>query len=86
MTMSDERESERNVQFEVVSSERVPFGKNNFLEVARKKAVSETGVTEFISLSRGYTMKDGSERYKSSISIPDDPEIRKFLAEKLESI
>lgn len=84
--MSDERENERNVQFEVVSSERVPFGKNNFLEVARKKAVSETGTTEFISLSRGYTMKDGSERYKSSISIPDDPEIRKFLAEALESI
>jgi hypothetical protein len=84
--MSDERENERNVQFEVVSSERVPFGKNNFLEVARKRAVSDTGATEFISLSRGYTMKDGSERYKSSISIPDDPEIRKFLAEKLESI
>ncbi len=84
--MTDERYNERNVQFEVVSSERVSFGKNNFLEVARKKAVSETGVTEFISLSRGYTMKDGAERYKSSISIPDDPEIRKFLAEKLESI
>ena len=84
--MSEERYNERNVQFEVVSSERVPFGKNNFLEIARKKAVSENGVTEFISLSRGYTMKDGSERYKSSISIPDDPEIRKFLAEKLTSI
>jgi hypothetical protein len=84
--MSDERYNERNVQFEVVSAERVPFGKNNFLEIARKKAVSETGTTEFISLSRGYTMKDGSERYKSSIGIPDDPEIRKFLADKIANL
>lgn len=84
--MSDERNNERNVKFEVVSSERIPFGKNNFLEVARKKAVSDTGTTEFISLSRGYTMKDGSERYKSSISIPDEPEIKKFLAEKIANL
>ena len=84
--MSEEKFTKRDVEFEVVSQERVPFGKNNFLEIARKKAVSENGVTEFISLSRGYTMKDGSEKYKSSITIPDDPEIRKFLAEKLESI
>ncbi|MDW5561623.1 MAG: hypothetical protein SA339_00225 [Methanomassiliicoccus sp.] len=78
--------NERNVQFEVVDSQRIPFGKNNFLEVARKRAVSESGTTEFISLSRGYTMKDGSERYKSSISIPDEPEIRKFLAEHIQNI
>ena len=84
--MSEEKFTKRDVEFEVISQERVPFGKNNFLEIARKKAVSENGVTELISLSRGYTMKDGSEKYKSSITIPDDPEIRKFLAEKLESI
>lgn len=78
--------NERNVQFEVVDSQRIPFGKNNFIEVARKRAVSESGSTEFISLSRGFTMKDGSDRYKSSISIPDDEEIRKFLSEKLMDI
>lgn len=78
--------NERNVQFEVVDSHRIPFGKNNFIEIARKKAVSGTGTTEFISLSRGFTMKDGSDRYKSSISIPDDEEIRKFLSDKLMEI
>mgnify|MGYP000871805623 FL=1 len=78
--------NERNVQFEVVNSQRIPFGKNNFLEVARKRAVSKSGTTEFISLSRGYTMKDGSERYKSSISIPDEEEVRKFLAEHVQNI
>lgn len=78
--------NDRNVQFEVMNSHRVPFGKNNFLEIARKKAISDNNTTEFISLSRGYTTKDGSERFKSSISIPDDPDIRKFLAEKLMEI
>jgi hypothetical protein len=78
--------TDRNVQFEVISSHRVPFGKNNFLEIARKRAISGSSSTEFISLSRGYTMKDGSERFKSSISIPDDGEIRKFLADKLMEI
>ena len=69
-----------------MNSQRIPFGKNNFLEVARKRAVSKSGTTEFISLSRGYTMKDGSERYKSSISIPDEEEVRKFLAEHIQNI
>ncbi len=78
--------NDRNVQFEVISSERIPFGKNNFIEIARKKAVSGSGATEFISLSRGFTMKDGSDRFKSSISIPDDEEIRQFLSEKLMEI
>jgi hypothetical protein len=83
--MSDE-DSGRDVQFETVASHRVQFGKSNFLEIARKRAVSKTGTTEFISLSRGYTMKDGSERFKSSITIPDEPEIREFLAEHLQNI
>jgi hypothetical protein len=62
------------------------IGKNNFLEVARKRAVSKDGTTEFVSISRGYTMRDGSERYKSSLTIPEDEEVRKFLIEKLSSI
>jgi hypothetical protein len=80
------KETDRNVEFETIASERIPFGKNNFLEVARKRAVSKDGTTEFVSISRGYTMKDGSERYKSSLTIPEDEEVRKFLIEKLSSI
>jgi hypothetical protein len=83
--MSDEPQ-ERDVQFETVASHRVQFGKSNFLEIARKRAVSKSGTTEFISLSRGYTLKDGSERFKSSITIPDEEEIREFLAENLRTI
>ena len=72
-----------NVEFETIKAEKVNFGKNNFLEVARKKAITEDGENEFISVSRGYFLDDGSERFKRSLTIPDDPEIKKFIAEKI---
>lgn len=82
----DEENSSRNVEFETVSSEKITFGKTNFIEVARKRAVSKDGATEFISISRGYTMRDGSERYKKSMTIPDDQEIKDFIIDQLGKI
>jgi hypothetical protein len=72
-----------NVEFETIKSEKVNFGKNNFLEVARKKAITDEGENEFISVSRGYFLDDGSERFKRSLTIPDDMNIKKFIAEKI---
>ena len=62
------------VQFETIRSEKISFGRNNFLEVARKRARTTDGVNEFISLSRGYYLPDKMERFKRSLTIPDDPE------------
>ena len=42
------------VEFKTLSSEDIKFGKNNFVEVARKVAVSDEGENEFVSLSRGF--------------------------------
>lgn len=75
------------VYFETLSAEKVSFGKSNFLEVARKKATTEDGEeNEFISVSRGYYLDDGTERFKKSLTIPDDPEIRDFVAEKIRTL
>lgn len=72
------------VDFETLKSEEIKFGKNNFLEVARKRAVVEDGSNnEFISISRGFFRTDGSKTFKKSIAIPDDGSIKKFLAEKV---
>ncbi len=72
------------VEFETMKAEEIKFGKNNFLEIARKKAiVEEGGNNEFISISRGFFRTDGSKTFKKSIAIPDDAEIKKFLAEKI---
>ncbi len=72
------------VEFETLKADEIKFGKNNFLEIARKKAiVEEGGNNEFISISRGFFRTDGSKTFKKSIAIPDDGEIKKFLAEKI---
>jgi len=84
--MEEEATGKRNVEFETIKQEKVKFGRNNFLEVARKKAVTTEGSNEFISVSRGYYLPDGTERFKRSITIPDDPEIRNFIAEKIKEL
>ncbi|MCK4335095.1 MAG: hypothetical protein KAW40_00030 [Candidatus Aenigmarchaeota archaeon] len=71
------------VTFETMKADEVKFGKNNFLEVARKKAVSEQGENEFIAISRGFFLPDGTKKFKRSIAIPDEDEIKNFIAEKI---
>ena len=71
------------VTFETIKAEEVKFGKNNFLEVARKKAISEQGENEFIAISRGFFLPDGTKKFKRSIAIPDEDEIKDFIAEKI---
>ena len=38
------------VEFETIHAEKINFGRNNFLEAARKRAKTADGSTEFISL------------------------------------
>jgi len=79
-------EKKRNVEFITISAEKVNFGKNNFIEIARKKAVSEDGENEFISLTRGYYLPDGTERFKKSITIPDEEEVKGFIVDKIKNL
>ena len=74
------------VDFETISAEKKDFGKNNFIEVARKIAKTDEGTNEFISVSRGYYLRDGTERFKRSITIPDDDEMKSFVAEQIKSL
>ncbi len=63
------------VEYKTIKSEDVNFGKNNFVEIARKKAVTEDGETEFISISRGFVTFNGQKRYKQSVTIPNSREV-----------
>ncbi len=60
------------VEFETIEAEEVPFGRNNFIEVSRKKAKTDQGENEFIAISRGYYLPDGSKRWKASIALPTE--------------
>ena len=68
------------VEFETIKAEEVKFGKNSFIEISRRKVVTPTGENEFIAISRGYYLPDESERFKKSLTIPDDEDIKKFIA------
>ena len=74
------------VEFETLGAEKKAFGRNNFIEIARKRAKTDDGESEFISVSRGYYLPDGSERFKKSLTIPDDPEMKEFVADKIKSM
>ena len=81
MAFGEDRE---NVKFETIKAEEMKFGNKNFVEVARKKAVSDTGENEFISISRGFFTQDGSKRFTKSIAVPE--EVADFIADKLKEM
>jgi hypothetical protein len=74
------------VEFETLKAEEIPFGNNNFIEVARKRARDGERVNEFISLSRGFYTRTGEKRFRKSIPIPLEPNVIDFVAKKLREI
>ena len=74
------------VEFETLNAEEVKFGKNNFIEVARKKAKAQGTENEFVAVSRGFFLPDGTKRFKRSIAIPNDKGIRDFVGDKIKDI
>ncbi len=74
------------VEFETIQTKEVKFGNNKFLEVARKKAKTEEGENEFVSISKGFVAKTGEKRFKNSLGFPAEKEIIDGLVEALKSI
>ena len=72
------------VQYETIKAEEIDFGTNNFIEVARKKAISDKGENEFVSVSRGFKFPDGTKRYVKSFTVPE--EIVEQVADKLKDM
>jgi len=74
------------VEFESIKIEEIKFGNNNFIEVARKKAKTEQGENEFISISKGFFTQTGEKRYKKSLAIPIDNEVVNFISDKVKEM
>lgn len=74
------------VEFEDIKTELVDFGNNNFIEVARKRAITDEGKNEFVAVSRGFYAPDGSKRFKKSFTIPDESKVVDFVAEKIKEM
>ena len=71
------------VKFETIKSDEVKFGANNFIEIARKKAITEEGENVFISISRGFVDKNGNRRYRTSISLPLSADVVDFVSQTI---
>ncbi len=68
--------------YKTLSEETYTYGNGNFIEVARK----EVDGNEFISISKGRTLPDGTKRYKGGIGFPDDAEIKAFIIQTLQEM
>ena len=82
----------KNVRFETIASQLKEFGQNNFIEISRNKAVSDTGENEFITISRGYfrvnfEMDQRDEKiYRKSVTVPDLPEMKEFIKDYIDKV
>lgn len=73
------------VDFQTVKAEEIKFGRNNFLEVALKKAVTQEGENNFIALSRGFFLPDGTKRFRRSLALPIEGDIIDFVTNTLKA-
>lgn len=74
------------VEFQTLKAEEIRYGNRNFIEVARKKAISERGENEFVSISRGFYIDDDQKRFTKSFSIPLSQEVIDFVSEKIKEM
>jgi len=74
------------VDFETIKAEEIKFGKNNFVEIARKKAKTDISENEFISISRGFYLSNGEKGWKSSITLPNEKDKLKKISDILKTV
>lgn len=72
------------MDYETIMSEYVDYGRNKFIEISKKKVVSEGAV--FLNISKGYYTPQGTKRYQRGIGFPPEEEIVVGLIQKLQSI
>ncbi len=86
MTTQASNQEQQGATFELVHEETKAFGRNAYLEVARKRMVDGVEVTEFILLTRGYMDEGGKKRWTKFVTIPDEAGVREWLVEALAKV
>lgn len=79
--------SNRDVEFKTVNEERHTFGTNNVMFVSTNQAIPQNGTpTDFVQVRRGWYGDDDKLNTKAFVSMPNDPELLRFIAENLNDI
>ncbi|MFH1055407.1 MAG: hypothetical protein V1744_04865 [Candidatus Altiarchaeota archaeon] len=72
------------MEYEMILSEYVNYGRNKFIEISKKRVVPENAV--FLNISKGYYTPDGQKRYQRGIGFPPERAIVEELVQKLQTI
>jgi len=72
------------MEYETLLTEYVDYGRNKFIEVSKKRVVSENAV--FLNISKGYYTPNGEKKYRGGIGFPPEDEIVTGLIEKLHNV
>ena len=72
------------MEYEMLLSEYVNYGRNKFIEISKKRVVPEN--TVFLNISKGYYTPDGGKRYQSGIGFPPEEAIVTGIIDKLQSV
>ncbi len=72
------------MEYETLEAEYVEYGRNKFIEIAKKRIVDENAI--FINISKGYVAPNGQRRYQKSIGFQPDEDIVTGIIEKLGSV
>ena len=72
--------------FEALVERTYPFGRNAYIEVAKKRLREGDEASEFLVISRGFYESDGSKRWTKFVTLPNDPDLRTWLAKAIQEV
>jgi hypothetical protein len=73
--------------FETVKSEVRDFGGAGFIAVERKRVKDgEKAPNEFLIIARGFYLRDGTARRRNYVTVPDQKDVKDFIAKTLREV
>ena len=78
-----ELEHRPEVRYETITTDKKLFGRNNILEISKKKAITPDGELIVVMISQGLVLPNGTEIFKKTLVIPDDKDLKNYIIEKL---
>ena len=66
-----------------VKTLRHDFGRSNFVQVQRLHLRDDHTKTTFLAITRGFVDKHGEDRHERFVTMPDEPDVRAWLANAL---
>lgn len=73
------------VEFQTLKSKEVKFGRNNFIEISKRRVKTPVGDKEFYAISRRYQLPDGTKKWRDSIALFNEKEKCEKISDLIKS-